>query len=206
MPGDRSRAPLYAPAMFPARIFLLTFLMLATSLPPALGQEDDIPIWTTKPTHIDRANQHYQRLPALVVAREKRTWIMVPQRIKVLDSVSFSFGAGTYVVAGLRPVRPGRICQAVEGGRWPCGRMSSIFLGNMVRGKRLLCEVSQSGTKILLRHCLVGTRDLASDIVSQGYGKAEGDAELGAIQAEAVKAAAQGLWRNPLCTNDFDHC
>lgn len=192
--------------MFSARIFLLTVLMLATSLTPVLGQDDDTPIWTTKPTHIDRANQHYERLPAQVAERDRRTWILVPQRIKVLDSISFSFGEGTYVVAGIRPVRPGRICQAVEGGRWPCGRMASIFLGNMVRGKRLLCELSQSGTRIMMRNCAIGTHDLASAIITQGYGKAEGDAVLGTIQAEAIKAAAQGLWRNPLCTTDFDHC
>ena len=192
--------------MFPARIFLLTVLMLASSLSPALGQDDDTPIWTTKPTRIDRTQQHFERLPAVVTARDARSWLVVPERIKVLDSATFSFGDGVYAIANIRPVPPKRLCQAVEGGRWACGRMASIFLGNLVRGKRLLCDLSQAGNRVVLSHCVIGSRDVAAAILNQGFGKAEGDEALVAIQAEAQKAAAKGLWRNPKCIADFDHC
>lgn len=186
---------------------LAVILMLCASTRPALSQQqDDAAIWTTQPTHIDRAKQTYERLPAKVVARDTRIWVVVPQRIKVLDSRSFSVGETIYELAHIRPVKTKRLCQAIEGGRWACGRMASIFLGNLVRGKRLLCDLAQNGKTLTLTHCVIGSRDVASAIVGQGYGKAEVDATLLAVQAEAQKLAAKGLWRNPACTADFDRC
>jgi endonuclease YncB( thermonuclease family) len=171
----------------------------------AAAGEDD-PIWTEKPTRIDRSRQQYERLPAAKVERDSRTWLLVPQRIKVLDSTSFSVGQHIYQIANLQPVKSKRICKAVEGGRWPCGRIASIFLGNLVRGKRLLCDIEQKGRKLILSHCVVGTRDIAGAIVTNGYGAAEKDEALLALQADAQKAASKGLWRNPECIADFDGC
>jgi endonuclease YncB( thermonuclease family) len=185
---------------------LLPILLLCCIAAPALGQQGDDAIWTTQPTHIDRSKQSYERLPSKVVARDLRTWIVVPERIKVLDSRSFSVGDAVYELAHIRPIKAKRLCQAAEGGRWACGRMASVFLGNLVRNKRLLCDVAQSGKTVALSHCVIGSRDVASAIIDQGYGKAEGDQALLAAQAEAQKLAAKGLWRNPACIADFDRC
>ena len=182
----------------------LVFLMSCLSL--AKAQESDDPIWTTQPTHIDRTKQTYERLPAKVVPRDSRIWIVVPQRIKVLDSRSFSVGDIVYEIDHIRPVRSKRLCQAIEGGRWACGRMASIFLGNLVRGKRLLCDVAQGGETVKLSHCVIGSRDVAAAIVSQGYGMAVGDEALLSVQSTAQNLAAKGLWRNPKCSADFDTC
>jgi endonuclease YncB( thermonuclease family) len=131
---------------------------------------------------------------------------MVPQRIKVIDSTSFAIGTQTYRLAGMRPVVPKRMCQAIEGGRWSCGRMASIFLGNLVRSKRMLCDVGPAGATVLLSRCVIGSHDVSLAIIANGYGMAEADKGLLAAQVEAQKAARLGLWRNPLCTTDFDHC
>lgn len=191
--------------MTPVR-FLLTLALLCSASHAAPAQETDVPLWTTEPTRIDPAKQHYERLPAKQATRDSRVWLLVPQRIKVLDSTSFSFGDGTYKIAHLRPIAPKRLCAAVEGGRWPCGRMAAIFLGNLVRGKRLLCDIAQSGKTAVLSHCAVGQRDVASAIVGQGYAMATGDAALLEMQGEAQKLAAKGLWRNPKCATAFDTC
>lgn len=192
--------------MIPAR-HLLLFLALSVAIaPPVRAQDSDAPIWTTQPTRIDRSRQHYERLPARHVARDTRTWLAVPQRIKVLDSVTFTFDDRVYKIAHIRPVAPKRLCQALEGGRWPCGRMGSIFLGNLVRGKRLLCQTTQGDKAVELSRCAVGSRDVGAEIVRQGYGKAEADDDLLAVQAEAQKMASKGLWRNPECVADFDGC
>jgi endonuclease YncB( thermonuclease family) len=184
---------------------LLLLLILSAAF-HARAQQGDDPIWTSEPTHIDRAKQDYERLPAKVVPRDSRVWIVVPQRIKVRDSRSFSVGDTVYEIGHIRPVKAKRLCQAVEGGRWACGRMASIFLGNLVRGKRLLCDVEQGERKMTLSRCVIGSRDVASAIVSQGYGLALDDAALLSVQAEAQKLAAKGLWRNPKCVADFDNC
>lgn len=188
------------------RYFLgLSILLSCFIAVPAMGQQDD-PIWTTRPTQIDKSKQTYERLPPRESARDSRIWIVVPERIKVLDSRSFSVGDTVYELSHIRPIKTTRLCKAVEGGRWPCGRMASIFLGNTVRGKRLLCDIVQSGKKISLSRCVVGTREIAPAIIEQGYGKAEGDAALLARQAEAQTQAAKGLWRHPDCIANFDSC
>jgi endonuclease YncB( thermonuclease family) len=173
---------------------------------PVPAQEGDVPLWTTEPTRIDPSKQHYERLPAKQVDRDTRVWLVVPQRIKVLDSTSFSFGDGMYKIAHIRPIPLKRLCQAMEGGRWPCGRMASIFLGNLVRGKRLLCDIEQTGKVAVLSHCAIVRRDVASAIIDQGYGMATDDAALLEKQAQAQKLAAKGLWRNPKCIAAFDTC
>jgi endonuclease YncB( thermonuclease family) len=191
------------PARLPLLLLLLAGLFAALPIP---GLADDDPIWTTQPTHIDRAKQNFERLPAKVVPRDSRTWLVVPDRIKVLNSVTFSFGDRIYRIAHLRPIEPKRVCQAVEGGRWPCGRMASIFLGNLVRGKRLLCEQSEGKDLILLHRCVIGSRDIAASIIREGLGKSDGDQALLVPEGEAQAEARKGLWRNPLCRTDFDSC
>lgn len=170
------------------------------------GHGEDAPLWTQQPTRIDRSKQHYERLPALTVAKDSRQWLVVPSRIKVLDSASFAIGEQRYQIANIRPVKPGRLCQAIEGGRWACGRIASIFLGNLVRNKRLLCNIREAGKISMLSNCTAGARDLATDIVVNGYGMAAGDKALLAAQADAQKARSKGLWRNPLCDTNFDGC
>lgn len=189
-----------------SRCLGLSLLLVLPAAPSARAQQADDPIWTSQPVRVDRSKQRYERLPARVAPRDSRVWVVVPQRIKVLDSRSFSVGDTVYEIGHVRPVKAKRLCQAVEGGRWACGRMASIFLGNLVRGKRLLCDVRQERKKMTLSRCAIGTRDVASAIVSQGYGLALDDAALLAVQAEAQKLAAKGLWRNPNCAVDFDSC
>lgn len=180
--------------------------LLLVAMSAAAGHGEDAPLWTEFPTRIDRSKQHYERLPAVKIAKDSRLWLVVPSRIQVIDSASFAIGEQQYQIANIRPVKPARICQAIEGGRWPCGRIASIFLGNMVRSKRLLCNISQAGKKLMLDNCTAGTRDIAAAIVTNGYGMAEVDKALLAIQSDAQKARSKGLWRNPLCDTDFDKC
>jgi endonuclease YncB( thermonuclease family) len=183
---------------------VVAFLLVAASI--TTGHGEDAPLWTEQPMRIDRSKQRFERLPAVKIARDSRLWLVVPSRITVLDSASFIIGEQQYQIANIRPVKPQRLCQAIEGGRWPCGRMASIFLGNLVRNKRLLCDISQAGKKLVLSNCVIGVRDVAVAIVANGYGLAEADKALLAAQTDAQKAHSKGLWRNPLCTTDFDNC
>ncbi|MDB5555722.1 MAG: hypothetical protein JWL86_5706 [Rhizobium sp.] len=190
-------------SFIPARIAVS---LLLVSVSTVAGHGEDAPLWTEYPTRIDRSKQHYERLPAIKVAKDSRLWLVVPSRIRILDSASFAIGEQQYQIANIRPVKPGRLCQAVEGGRWACGRLASIFLGNIVRNKRLLCDISQAGKKLMLTNCTAGARDIAAAIVTSGYGMAEVDKALLAVQTDAQKARSKGLWRNPLCDTDFDNC
>jgi endonuclease YncB( thermonuclease family) len=184
----------------------LTAVVMLLAVPHAQAEDGDDAIWTTEPTRIERSKQNYERLPAKLAARDTRNWLIVPERIKVLDSRSFSVGEVVYEIDHIRPIKASRLCEAVEGGRWACGRMASIFLGNLVRGKRMLCDIVQGEKKMTLSHCVIGQRDVAAAIVSQGYGMAANDDTLLSVQADAQNLAAKGLWRNPKCAADFDTC
>jgi endonuclease YncB( thermonuclease family) len=166
---------------------------------------DDDVLWPQNPIRIDRSKQHYERLPPAQQAIDTRIWVMVPDRIQVLDSARFSFGGRPYRIAGVRPVSLTRICRDVDVGRWSCGRMAGIFLGNLVRGKRLLCDVAAGAKETVLTRCQTATKDLAVEIVANGYGRADTDGLLTSTE-ELARSKRAGLWRNPDCVLDFDHC
>lgn len=182
---------------------LVCLQALVSGAGPSCADDDNL--WPRHPIRIDRSKQHYERLPALQPAIDTRVWIKVPDRIKVIDSVRFSFEGKLYRIANVHPVEMKRICRDSDAGRWPCGRMAAIFLGNLVRGKRLLCDVAAGEKETVLGRCQSGMRNLASEIVASGFGRADGDGALATIE-ELARTNRSGLWRNPACVTDFDHC
>lgn len=184
-------------------IALLVAFVLPASAPSARS-EDDVP-WTQRPMKVDRSKQTYQRLPARQQAVDTRSWFSVPDRIRVIDSARFSIDGKVYRIGGVHPVAMGRICRDREAGRWSCGRLAGVLLGNLVRNTRLLCNVTPSGTETVLGRCQSRTKDIAREIVAAGFGRADGDSTLASIEALARSDKA-GLWRNPACLADFDHC
>lgn len=187
-----------------ALVSILACVHLVVLSAGSASAEDDV-LWPQHPVRIDRSKQHYERLPALEQNIDARVWLMVPDRIKVLDSAHFSFGGKTYRIAQVRPVGLGRICRDVEAGRWPCGRMAAILLGNLVRSRRLLCDVVASDKETILSRCQSGTKDVASEIVGNGFGRADSDGTLDSTE-QLARTKRSGLWRNPDCLVDFDHC
>lgn len=165
---------------------------------------DDV-LWTGHPVKVDRSKQTYQRLPANQQPIDTRIWLSVPDRIRLIDSASFSIGAKVYRIAGIHPVTMSRMCRDVEAGRWSCGRLAGILLGNLVRSTRLLCEVAPSTSETVLKRCQSRSKDVAREIIAAGFGRADGDSTLESVEALARTNKA-GLWRNPACLADFDHC
>jgi endonuclease YncB( thermonuclease family) len=174
-----------------------------TDASSAIAGEENL--WPQHPVRIDRSKQHYERLPAAQQAIDTRVWINIPARIKVLDSARFSFEGKLYRIANVHPVALKRICRDREAGRWPCGRLAGIFLGNLVRGKRLLCDVVAGDKETVLGRCQSGLRNIAAEIVAKGFGRADGDDALTSTE-ELARSKQVGLWRNPDCVADFDHC
>lgn len=176
-----------------------------SGLPEAgLAQSDDA-LWTQKPVRIDRSKQHFERLPAVQHEIDTRSWIIVPDRIKVLDSTSFSFGGRTYRIGGVHAVPMKRLCRDKDAGRWACGRMATIFLGNLVRSKHLLCHAAPGRIETVLSDCQLGSRDPADEILAAGFGRADDTGKLQEAE-QAAQAKQAGLWRNPACLADFDGC
>jgi endonuclease YncB( thermonuclease family) len=166
--------------------------------------EDDV-LWTEKPIHVDPAKQHYERLPPLRTNIDTRIWINVPFKIEARDSARFSFDGKSFRLGRIVAVAGSRLCGTAEGGRWTCGRAGIAMLNFLVRGNRLLCQVSPSPSEIVLTDCVVGPRDITSEIVASGLARVDGDQDLKSVELLA-RRKREGLWRNPACMIDFDHC
>jgi endonuclease YncB( thermonuclease family) len=190
------------PVRLPVAV-LLTCIVLSAGIVTA-NAGDDVP-WTERPVKVDRSKQTYQRLPSSQQPTDTRIWLSVPDRIRLIDSASFSIGSKVYRIGGIHPVAVTRFCKDPEAGRWSCGRLAGVLLGNLVRSTRLLCEVAPSASETVLRRCRSGTKDVAREIVAAGFGRADGDSTLTGVEALARSNKA-GLWRNPACLSDFDHC
>jgi endonuclease YncB( thermonuclease family) len=178
------------------------FFILSGGAPGAAEENN---LWPQTPVRIDRSKQHYERLPAVQVAIDRRTWFIVPPRIMVLDSARFSADGKIYHISDIRPVQPKRLCDSIGGGKWGCGRLAAILLGNLVRGRKLLCTVVPGEKETVLERCGSGNKDVAAEILTKGFGHVGEGSPLAAFQAEGQKTGA-GLWRNPDCKLDFDHC
>lgn len=179
-------------------------LVLLQPVSHAAAADEEI-LWTQVPTRIDRSKQRFERLPAVKTAIDRRNWIVIPARIVVLDSARFSVDGKIYHIGDIHPVRSKRLCKAVEGGLWGCGRMGAVLLGNLVRDKRLLCDIVPGEKETVLTNCLSGKADVAREILSRGFGRVNENSPLISFQRDGQTKKA-GMWRNPDCLVDFDHC
>ncbi len=187
-----------------ALLFVLPCFVFVAFCAVLASAGDDV-VWPQHPIRIDRSKQHYERLPALQQNIDRRIWLMVPDRVTIGDSAHFSFGGKSYRIAMVRPVGIKRICKDADAGRWLCGRQAAILLGNLVRGKRLLCDVIYGEKETTLSRCLSGKTDIAGEVVAEGFGQAESGSPLKEAE-ERARASRLGVWRNPDCIDDFDHC
>jgi endonuclease YncB( thermonuclease family) len=184
--------------------FVVALLLSSLIHDFTLHAEELVP-WTEKPVHVDRSKQNFERLPPLQPPSDPRQWIVVPARIDVIDGVTFAFSNKTYRLAGLKSVERKRMCKMAEGGRWACGRMAAIFLGNLVRGKRLLCEITERPDAVVLANCQVPGKVISEAVLKAGY--AWSLADNGGSPAEAfAKDNGVGFWRNPACKDRPDAC
>jgi endonuclease YncB( thermonuclease family) len=83
--------------------------------------------------------------------------------------------------------------------------MAAVFLGNLVRNRRLLCDTSNLEAEIVLDHCEFRAKDIAREIVLGGFAAAAPGGGLDDAEA-AAGTKRSGLWRNPECHGDFNRC
>jgi endonuclease YncB( thermonuclease family) len=189
----------------PCRLSRLLLCLLPLFPVYAARADEDVQLWTQTPTRIDRSRQHFERLPAVTTAIDDRVWLAVPPRITIVDGISFAFGDRTYRLGGLRGIGIGRLCQDGQANRWSCGRAASVALNNLVRGKRILCDIDTAAHVAVLTHCLSGNDDVAATLVGLGLARAAGDPDLAAVEVQARQRRV-GIWQNPRCAADFDRC
>lgn len=156
-------------------------------------------IWTSKPVPVDPAKQNFERLPDRVMGVVGGETVSFPLKIDMHDSASFSANGGEFVLKDLKGIAGNRLCTSETGARWSCGAEARVFVGNLFRGRTLICKVERQPGKNLLSQCRNTRMNIAFEIVSRGFAfpnADNGDLEPALMKA---KAQAQGVWRDVAC-------
>lgn len=156
-------------------------------------------IWTSKPVRVDPSKQNFERMPDRVMGVEGGETVSFPVKIDMHDSASFSANGGEFVLKDLKGIAANRVCTSETGARWSRGAEARLFVGNLFRGRTMICKVERQPGKILLSQCRNTHMNIPFEIVSRGFAFANADnGELEPALMKA-KARAQGIWRDVAC-------
>ncbi|MGE0022675.1 MAG: thermonuclease family protein [Hyphomicrobium sp.] len=103
--------------------------------------------------------------------------------------------AGTLIVIdGIEAPEAGQSCQR-QSGAWRCGTAAREALANLVRGRRITCDILSDDGERKEARCYVGGRDVAEAMVRNGHVFAEGGflSRYASVEGEA-EAEKLGLW------------
>lgn len=177
----------------------IVFLTLAVSPAAAetVGVVDDPahPLWTLKPTRIDRSKQTYERVtpeapaPALLL-------IAVTPPLDLKPNATFRAGDRQVQLAGLSLPDRQKLCDTETGGRWACGIRAQARLAALLTQTPLQCtQLNPTGSAIPALQCATGGTDIATKLLGEGWAEPSPDAseELKRAASEA-RAGQRGLW------------
>jgi endonuclease YncB( thermonuclease family) len=183
--------------------FSVAVLAGSTALSPALSQTNSgDPLWSSKPTRVDKTHQSLERLPAKPAPEQaepdpeayplklKRT---LPFR--VIDSVSFIHEGRKYRLAHLAGIPVAKTCTTEDGQRWACGLKSRVALAGLLRGKQIRCVQAGEKNGFALVECIRGNKDIGGHLAEAGYALAVG--EHYRSQQDSAKQASAGVWGDP---------
>lgn len=177
------------------------WLLVVVSSAPA---ED--PVWTSKPVRVEPSRRNFERLPTLMLGVEGGESISFPLRIDMHDSTSFTANGVNYQIKDLIPVAANRLCQTQAGARWSCGKQASIFVGNLFRGKVLVCKVEPRPDHMALSGCRDLRMEISKEIVAQGFAFPDsGNVDLQTTAVSARRRRA-GVWNDADCLNALHSC
>lgn len=177
----------------------LAFLTLAAS--KAVAETVDVvddpvhPLWTLKPTRIDRSKQTYERVkpeepPAAPLL------IAVTPPIDLKPDATFRAGDRQVQLSGLILPDRQKLCDTETGGRWACGIRAQARLAALLTQTPLQCtQLNPVGSAIPALQCASNGTDIATKVLSEGWADPSPDAsdDLKRAASEA-RAKQRGLW------------
>ena len=117
----------------------------------------------------------------------------------VLSSVRMKGRKWTVSLADLDAPDAKEICKTASGGRWHCGAQARTALARLILRRRVECDVvARVSDEELSGRCKIGTTDINSWVVRQGWAKpVTGAADDGPYRKarDAARDARLGLWR-----------
>lgn len=117
-------------------------------------------------------------------------------RVEVRDGGTLVIGDSVVKLAGVLPREADATCKDKNGRTWPCGAAARTALARLIQARAVTCLQPPGERKTFVAHCKVGTTDLSTWIVRQGWAEPAQPAE--AALADAAEAARQdglGIWR-----------
>ncbi len=185
------------------RTAVLALILQSVFVTAGLGEDS---IWTSKPVRVDPARQNFERLPEKVMGVEGGEPVSFPIKIEMHDSASFSANGAEFILKDLKGLAANRLCRSETGMRWSCGSEARAFVGNLFRGRTLICKVERQPGKVLLSRCRNNRLDIPSEIIARGF--AFPNAENGELEPALMKAKAhaQGVWKDVACLGAHWSC
>ncbi len=120
-------------------------------------------------------------------------------RVYVLDGDSLRIGNRTIRIEGVDAVELHQLCRAADDVQWSCGVQAREALGRIVAQGDLVCESRAADRfgRALSRCTTRGSRNLAADLVAQGWAVSGDGRAFGHYIAEQdeARAARRGIWR-----------
>lgn len=173
--------------------------MLAAQVAPtrAVDVVDDPahPVWTLKPTRIDRSKQTYERIaPDVPIAAPLLLAVTPPIDLK--PDASFRAGDRQVQLAGLILPERQHLCDTDSGSRWACGIRAHARLAALLTQAPLQCtQLNPAGSTIPALQCASSGTDIATKLLSEGWAEPSADATADLKRAASdARAMRRGLW------------
>ncbi len=175
------------------------FLTLAASM--ASAQSVDVvddpthPLWTLKPTRIDRSKQTYERVTPEPPAAAPLLITVTPP-IDLKPNATFRAGDRQVQLAGLILPDRQKLCDTGNGRRWACGIRAQARLAALLTQTPLQCtQLNPAGSAIPALQCASNGTDIATKLLSEGWAEPSPEASDDLKRAASEgHAKERGLW------------
>jgi endonuclease YncB( thermonuclease family) len=114
------------------------------------------------------------------------------------DAATFKIKDRTIEISGVAPPKVDATCKAADGTDWPCGQTALHALRMFLHGRAIECYYPPAGdAELIVAPCRAGKTDLGLWLLSEGWGKPDGNA-TDEYRGAAKDAACdgKGIWRD----------
>ena len=143
----------------------------------------------------------FSAMSPLTAAAQQQT-VTVSGDLRILDGDTIEIGLLRIRIHAIDAPEDGQTCSARGGGTWPCGRIASDRIAELVGDAKLDCEpLERDLYGRLIARCLVGDEDIGAAMVSEGlaWSYTQFSDDYVSLEGEA-RARGRNIWQAPTQT------
>lgn len=117
--------------------------------------------------------------------------------VRVVDGDTLDVGGVRYRLHGIDAPEAGQVCNAPDGGTWPCGSDAISKIQDLVQGRTVACEgKGQDAYGRIIAVCFADSNEINADMVRAGLAWAfrKYSEDYTRLEQEA-RQAHRGVWR-----------